>query len=562
MAAAAGKTEKVQGNTERNLRNAMHTRGQPTLICVHGMACNALEVQATERGGSCTLSFCSILRIAFHTNQVIEELRLELGDMRLDDGTYTKTTTTPEGRPHLQPMEGTRGFRCLNSGENAPAVAVWSTFIDTLEDDVNLHAFNYDWRRWGDYSYCKECVHKFQEVVQNSLQKDGNEKATLIGHSMGCCVIIFCLNVLGAHWTAQHVSSVILVGAALPGAPTMLACYGGNPIMSFQSWLNEHFAPSLLADVAATWACMPAEMPVRVGGIDPYPEGFVFGKTPTKEYRIDDMGEFLKDLAAANDKRTFGEHLWPSVQRLGMHLMPPPVPVHFIYSSGVDTPAQVEYDSEDLSQLPKLSQEAPGDGVITAAPLKSLAHQWRAAGHIVSLLEAPGAASHAGLISNEYTIDLTKALLSKTSVKVVTVDLIGAEDLPNEDWLSFSDPYVQFWIPEKEDKSLRTTPVVQDNLNPVFDYKASLFCYEDGDAISFRVMDADTLRDTTLGVATLKASKVERGFKGKIKLSGGGFLIVKVLGKEVVTGADSDNSWFDTADRGLEDMEIDDGGNP
>jgi hypothetical protein len=193
----------------------------------------------------------------------------------------------------------------------------------------------------------------------------------------------------------------------------MLPSYAHGPIgTTAESFLP---VPSLLenkiGDVCATWACMLAEMPVEVGGSAPWPSEQVFACTPEKNYKLNDMDEFLRDVASSTVKREFGQALFPGVRELASKMKAPPVPTQIIYSDGSDTIAQVAYDSSDLSKPPKVKSSEPGDGTIIAASIERVADHWVRLGSQAILHKAPGSISHKDLIACEFTVDLVRRLV-------------------------------------------------------------------------------------------------------------------------------------------------------
>merc|ERR1712216_717872 len=98
----------------------------------------------------------------------------------------------------VRPVEGMAGMRTLNPGELIP-IDVWRGLTTRLDHQFNFFAFNYDWRRWGDEVYAELMVGRFRKQVESKVLELG-PKVALIGHSMGCPVILYCLGKLGKQW--------------------------------------------------------------------------------------------------------------------------------------------------------------------------------------------------------------------------------------------------------------------------------------------------------------------------------------------------------------------------
>merc|ERR1712151_1070775 len=147
----------------------------------------------------------------------------------------------------------------------------------------------------------------------------------------------------------------------------------------------------------------------------------VFASTPSRDYRLADMQQFLQDVhhcalknPAAHCRKS-GPALYPGVQELAKAMKAPTVPTHLIYSDGSDTISQLKYDSDDLLGKPDVSMNEPGDGTIVAASIEAVGKAWEAAGTVVTYHKAPGAISHKDLISCDFTVKLVEQLVSSRS---------------------------------------------------------------------------------------------------------------------------------------------------
>lgn len=521
--------------------------GKKTLVCVAGLASSALT-RSVQRDGCCIpglgelthreeVSYCSISALAKKPKSTLNSLRLKLVDGKLEDGTEVKMTASEDST--VRPVQGTAGIRTLNPGEAIP-VSVWDGFIDDLEGTLNCHAFNYDWRRWGDAVFAEQLVDQLKERIMTSLEKDGNsgKKAAVVGHSMGAPLLLYCLSKMGKKWQQAHLERVILVAPAHTGSPSMIPSFGHAPFLAQETaFVPRHCGEDLIGDIAATWACMIAEMPTEVAGVAPYSKDHVFARTPQKEYKLSDMGAFLDDLAKQVDDRQFGSALWPGFQRVAGSMKAPEVPTMIIYSSGLDTPCQFEYDSEQLDTRARSVNPCPGDGTITRDSIVAVAKAWGAAGHHVELVEAPGAIDHKTLIADDFTVAVVERSLEGGSLTPVEVTVVSASGLKNADMFGKSDPYC---VVELESKtkgkkiSKRQTKTVKDNLDPVWNKEFTFYAYSDGDHLVFSIFDEDKFRQGDhLGMAQVSADQIKSGFDGELQLemksgSGQGVLTVKV----------------------------------
>jgi len=373
------------------------------VVCVAGLASSTLEAKYGALG-LYHVTYCSISALATYPVETLQGLKLRLTKGNLRDGREVTSTASMSG-VRVRPVRGTAGISSLNPGEKIP-VAVWKELIDALSGKMNLHAVNYDWRRWGDLLYAEELATNFRKTIEASISK-GAGKAVIVAHSMGAPVVLYCLSAQGDRWVENHVDQVILVAPAHMGSPCMLPSFAVGPInTTAESMIPAHFLEHQIGDICSTWACMIAEMPVHVGGIAPWPSDYAFAFTPARQYGLADVGQFLEDVARHNGQREFGPALFPGVQELASKMRAPPVPAHIIYSDARDTIAQVEYETSDVSLRPRIKSKEPGDGTIVAASITRVAKQWVEAGAQVVLHKAPGDISHKDLIACDFTIDL------------------------------------------------------------------------------------------------------------------------------------------------------------
>uniref|UniRef100_A0A7S2CWA1 C2 domain-containing protein n=1 Tax=Alexandrium andersonii TaxID=327968 RepID=A0A7S2CWA1_9DINO len=473
--------------------------------------------------GRTYVGWCRVKELVKNPGKVLKSLQLKVVDGTLKDGTRVKSTVSEQDGLSVSPVPGLDGIKSL-SPPGSIQIPVWGPLVEQLEGDFKWHAFNYDWRRWGDEKFAEEMVDKFRDDVEKAIKLDNHpsKKANLIGHSMGTTVIMYILSVIGDKWVKDHIDNVILVAPAHMGAPSMVSSYAHCPFVDTQSWIPvPGIFDQTLGDLTATWACMIAEMPVLVGGVDPFPKDHVFAKTPERDYKLADIGQFLTDLAACKQHRETGPTLWSGVQRLASKVKPPLVPTTVIYGAGIDTPAQVTYHDGNLGKAPELTQSLPGDGTIVASSVEVVSEAWQRKGAKVKLIKEPLAekTSHKGLICSPFTASMIPAVIEHEQLTPIQVTVVSAADLRNADsgFNGVSDPYCRFHIPGKP-STKRETEVIRNNLNPKWNYTDIIYAYRDGDTLMFSVYDMDTgcTDGDLLGRVVLSAAQVKAGFKGHL----------------------------------------------
>lgn len=536
-----------------------------TVICVAGLASSALE-QRDARLSKYNLdlwhlNYCSISALSTSPKSTMSNLKLKLSDeddkVELSDGRFVRYFK-PKNDSEQRPVPGMRGMRTLNPGKREPDIPVWKDFIETFEPAYNLYAFNYDWRRWGDEFFVEETVDRFKEEVEDAVNHDRHRtgKAAIVGHSMGCSVILYCLSMidmLEPGWTDTYVDEVILVAPGCGGSPSMIPSYGYAPFLATTT-LPEAFsnlAAKSLGKMAASWPCMLVEMPMAVGGIVPWEPETVFAITPSKNYLLNDIGAFLEVLATCTKGRDNGPALWQGVNRMSEATRCPPssVRVSMIYSSGIETPCCFLYETDDLSKPPRVEDSRWGDGTMIAGAIEALGHEWKKQNPNVHLLECPAKVSHKELIASQFFLSIFPKLVKRGGLEVLEVTVISAENLIDSDLVTESDPYVEFYVckpaedpedqedPEKncdeerEHGLRKETPVIWNDLNPVWNYTEKMYAYEPGDKVFFEVWDHDPVaQDDSIGWAWLEADECMNGgvYQKKLQEVAHGWITVKV----------------------------------
>jgi hypothetical protein len=140
---------------------------------------------------------------------------------------------------------------------------------------------------------------------------------------------------------------------------------------------------------------------------------------------------------------------------------------------------------------------------------------------------------------------------SDQNMKHLRVTIVQCEGLRNADTFGKSDPYCicNFAKKENDETTEITTPVIDDDLNPKWNFTGTIADYDAGDSLKFQVLDKDmTGEPEVLGEVVLEGSQIQiqqsggenvlGGFEGDLELlnAGAGYnpkLRVKI---EVVKG--------------------------
>lgn len=375
-----------------------------------------------------------------------------------------KTFKTVNGYENAEvyPVQGLDGIRTLNPGleSDVTPIYLWHNIIEHLsEAEVNLLAFNYDWRRWGDVIYIAQLVPKFKELMERAVYVSG-EPTIVVAHSLGAQVITYMMGFLGDQWTKAHISDVVLVGPATMGSPTVFAGYANGPSTVTHSSVLPvaNFMEVRLRDVASTWPGMLSVLPTPLDGLDTF-DGQQIASSPSRSYSSRDSLAFLEDLAQCDEKE--GKH-WVMDEARGLHeksrrfledhdilevkrlwkvqfhnaamvrrafeshvvpyLKPPNCRVHVIYTDAIDTLFKHRFQ-ENLYYKASFETFVPGDDTITAASVDKMCEAWKAEGCRVFKHHA-GKKHHKELISCPFTM------------KVMDTVLAGSNDTSSSEWES------------------------------------------------------------------------------------------------------------------------------
>eukprot|EP00434_Breviolum_minutum_P031944 symbB.v1.2.028249.t2/scaffold2979.1/size66004/2 len=166
--------------------------GVKTVVLIHGLASCALrgktygargflsdycrQACASHEAADERLLYVSISELAKRPH-IVKSLALNWEPTiakREGSEEAQKTFKTVGGYENAEvyPVQGLDGIRTLNPGleSDVTPIYLWHNIIEHLsEAEVNLLAFNYDWRRWGDVIYIAQLVPKFKELMERAV---------------------------------------------------------------------------------------------------------------------------------------------------------------------------------------------------------------------------------------------------------------------------------------------------------------------------------------------------------------------------------------------------------
>ena len=402
--------------------NARAQTGKKTVIITHGIAACALQnriLPGTDagcylpccRGPGWNLAWASIEAIATSPELLRNTLELEQVEGMLKSGRRVFVTKEQDG-VEVQPYPGLDGIAAINPAEEV-MVPVLYELIEKLVDSYRLQSANYDWRRWGDLSFM-EC---YAESLARQVEEEfalTKQPVTLIGHSMGCSVLLYVLSCMGSTWQQKHVDKVIFITPVIMGCPKGCSAYCHNPI-GILSGLG-----TLPEAVENFWKkatiCSPAMgclLPLTVGDVEAFDRSHQIVVTPARGYTAQEVPEFLGDMKKSLGRNAARFDFFPYALETWAHLVPPAVPTHFLYGRNLDTINQLTFQSNDFQDIPKVTEYVPGDGTVTADSTERLHAGWVAKGATVFLHGAPQGChdEHLKIVSSEWLLNLVQELL-------------------------------------------------------------------------------------------------------------------------------------------------------
>merc|ERR1719291_533828 len=158
-------------------------------------------------------------------------------------------------------MPTMEGIKMMNPKDRfGQAIKVWHGLIETLQQDHHCEGFCYDWRKWGCPKYVKTVVQNFRELVEPLTHDERvveQGPVSVITHSMGGEVILYCLNELGAEWQKKYIKEIIMIAPAPCGSPVMIPSYSNN---TFGATRNALF--DILEDLGKRYSGVEAVRPV------------------------------------------------------------------------------------------------------------------------------------------------------------------------------------------------------------------------------------------------------------------------------------------------------------
>ncbi|KAK9800276.1 hypothetical protein WJX73_002429 [Symbiochloris irregularis] len=259
---------------------------------------------------------------------------------------------------------GLEGVQALDPDLKS-ASGTYDALIKGLDDKgytagQDLFGAPYDFRLAADGLTQVGFFEAFKALIQGAVDKNEGKPAVIVGHSMGCLVMLYFLSRQLPAWRAQYVHAFISVSAPYLGSVTALkgSISGDNFDITF-------IPHDLLRPLQSTLPSGP--------WLFPAPELWgdkVLVQTQSQKYKAADALQMLQDL-----NLTQQASVYDIVHRLTVPMPALDIPVHCIHGKGVETEDSYFYDiaafNGKVPPAPNKVTHSDGDGTVNIASLQS-----------------------------------------------------------------------------------------------------------------------------------------------------------------------------------------------
>ena len=238
--------------------------------------------------------------------------------------------------------------------------------------------------------------------MQTMYTENGNQKVTLVVHSMGALVSHhFLTSYVNQKWKDQYIHAWVTLSGAWSGGVTAAASiisgkeFGEIPI-DFLADFASRAAAGFIVPIARSIESLPWLLP-RASVFKDMP----LITTPGRSYTAADYEELFKRIQYTNGHEIHQK----LIRNLNVDYAAPNVPTYCYYGVGVPTPERFYYgrDLDDSITQPLMTINGDGDGTVNLVS-SQVCHRWTGMRQGFQLKQYDGV-SHIAIVSERRVLD-------------------------------------------------------------------------------------------------------------------------------------------------------------
>ncbi|KAL9974221.1 hypothetical protein ACROYT_G011236 [Oculina patagonica] len=265
-----------------------------------------------------------------------------------------------------------------------------------LEDGVSLRAAPFDFRYAPNSA--QEYFTNLQTLIEDTYTKNNKTRVVLLSHSLGCPYTHYFLSKMSQDWKDTHIKVWVTVAGAWAGTAKLMRIYASGTNLGLPDVILE---PLNLRPVLRTYESTAFLMPSK----DFWAEEEVIIQTSNQNYSLGNLEKFFLDIQ------------YPDAINISKQVPPvwidepPNVPLYCLYGTGVPTPEQFVYGTDEFPDTFPKTLFGDGDGTVNIRSLKAC-HSFVGKQKQPVVIKSFSNAEHMGIIGDTRLIEYVKNLIS------------------------------------------------------------------------------------------------------------------------------------------------------
>eukprot|EP00929_Paragymnodinium_shiwhaense_P119590 TRINITY_DN91494_c0_g1_i1.p1 TRINITY_DN91494_c0_g1~~TRINITY_DN91494_c0_g1_i1.p1 ORF type:complete len:433 (+),score=71.00 TRINITY_DN91494_c0_g1_i1:82-1299(+) len=227
--------------------------------------------------------------------------------------------------------------------------------------NVTLRGAPYDFRYAPSSAVGKDFIQKLKSLIEETYEAQGQQRVSLISHSMGCLQTLYLLSQADQAWKDKHIEKWIPLGGPFGGSASEMRLHASGDSFGLP------ISPSYVREEQRSY-----ETNFWLAPVPQWFEDRTLVISPTRNYTAQDYDTFFDDIGYP-----LGKTLLKRVLPLTASVPAPGVDVVCMYSTGVKTSEMFKY-GDSFDEAPEVIM-GDGDGTVNEWSLK-LCERWTAAG--------------------------------------------------------------------------------------------------------------------------------------------------------------------------------------